>query len=171
VKVTLARCGGFPETTTWIQPASAKPILLDIQNTIRTAGPAGIDKKLWTILAIPLGKAAALSIHPGFQRTSPGHSDFTSTQVEPIIMLDLMLNDESVLKNTRPKFNDHVQSPRQWRSGIVLGRYQLPKRQAGITNVVLCHHPPDWWADDDEVDRGHESPSAPSTLWPQAQPK
>jgi hypothetical protein len=34
---------------------------------------------------------------------------------------------------------------------IILGRYQLPDRDAGVANLLLCHHPPDWWGDSDQL--------------------
>ncbi len=153
VKATLACLWGVPGNHDVDQAyIRQSPILLDIQNTIRTAGPAGIDKKLWDYLGDPLGKAQLFQSIQGFNdfaRTFGFHFDASRTHHH----VDLTLNDTSLLRihglNSTITSN-HLDNGVQ---EIVLGRYQLPKRQTGITNVVLCHHPPDWWADDDEVDR------------------
>lgn len=36
---------------------------------------------------------------------------------------------------------------------VILGKYQIPKRVPGVTNLVMCHHPPDWWKDADNVEQ------------------
>lgn len=34
---------------------------------------------------------------------------------------------------------------------VILGRYQLPDRNAGVADLLLCHHPPDWWQDPEQL--------------------
>ena len=34
---------------------------------------------------------------------------------------------------------------------IPLGRFQIPKRVVGAFDVIMCHHPPDWMQDDEEI--------------------
>lgn len=34
---------------------------------------------------------------------------------------------------------------------VILGRYQLPDRSTGIVELLLCHHPPDWWQDSEQL--------------------
>lgn len=34
---------------------------------------------------------------------------------------------------------------------IIVGRYQLPNRDDGVADLLLCHHPPDWWQDSEQL--------------------
>ena len=35
---------------------------------------------------------------------------------------------------------------------VVLGQFQVPLREPGVANLVMCHHPPAWWMDADNVE-------------------
>ena len=39
---------------------------------------------------------------------------------------------------------------------IVLGRFQLPDRSPEVTNLIMCHHPPNWWRDRDLIENSFD---------------
>lgn len=43
---------------------------------------------------------------------------------------------------------------------VILGRFQVPKRIPGVTNLVMCHHPPDWWRDRDSIESSLDARSS-----------
>ena len=40
---------------------------------------------------------------------------------------------------------------------LVIGQYQVPHRKAGVVDIVMCHHPPDCWRDQDTVESALDS--------------
>jgi len=140
VKVTLGAFVGVPETTTWTKPASAKaPFCWTFKTPFERPAPAGIDKKIWNYLGDPSQRAQLLS-SIGFQRL---RQDIRiSLRPSRTHHQCLMAHDEIGPENTEgPKFNDHVQSPRQWAfRKIVLAAYQLPSVKPGSPTSFFCHH-------------------------------
>ena len=71
----------------------------------------------------------------------------------PVWQKDLELEDGSVLRLcglNSTIVSDHTDNDSQT---VLLGRHQVPNRELGVTNLVICHHPPDWWGDSETVDQ------------------
>jgi len=70
---------------------------------------------------------------------------------DPMWKNDLKLNDESILRlyglNTViiSSYRD------KWDRQMILGKYQLPQNEFGVTYIGLGHHPPEVWKDSDET--------------------
>jgi 3',5'-cyclic AMP phosphodiesterase CpdA len=127
-------------------------VLFDLQNAIRGAAPAGVDAKLLSYFGDEIGRTQLYSSIAEFNAFAEPYG-YKLTADRPFSEFDLPLNDGSLLRiyglNSTIVSNHMDQNV----ESIVLGRYQLPKRtsEGGVTNLVLCHHPPDWWSDDDAL--------------------
>lgn len=42
--------------------------------------------------------------------------------------------------------NDHEENGK-----LLVGSFQTPKSRDGVVNLVMCHHPPDWWKDHESL--------------------
>ena len=72
---------------------------------------------------------------------------------EPTWQRDFALSDDSTLRINglnSTMVSDHLDNMEKQ---VILGEYQCPKRSHGVVHLVMCHHPPDWWKDDDSVER------------------
>ncbi len=125
-------------------------MLLDIQNLLRGAG-SGIDGKIAAYLR-------DASLRDQLYQSIAAFNSFAETYgyaisaTQPMSRTDLTLNDGSTLRINglnSTLVSNHLDNTHK---KIVLGRLQLPERKDGVTHLVLCHHPPDWWGDDDVLE-------------------
>jgi predicted phosphodiesterase len=152
VDTTLASLWGVPGNHDVNQTCIRQStLLLDNQNAIRGAAPKGSDKKILDYLVDPVGKAQLYKSIEEFN-TFAEPFGFNFGAERPHYHIDTPLNDGSLLRINSLNstlVSNHLDNTAR---SVVLGRHQLPKREEGVTHLVLCHHPPDWWADDDELE-------------------
>lgn len=125
-------------------------ILLDVQDALRKAG-ANIDGKLGSYLRDTSLREQLYRSIAGFNTFAETYG-FAVTAQQPVSRTDLILNDGSTLRINGLNstiVSSHLDNTVK---KIILGRLQLPERKIGVTQLILCHHPPDWWNDDDALE-------------------
>jgi predicted phosphodiesterase len=127
-------------------------VLFDLQRALQAVAPNGIDAKFTKYFEDEIGRVQLYRSIEEFNLFSENYGYALSAE-RPFSTIDLELNDRSTLRvfglnsTVASNHTDNVVKK------VVLGRYQLPKSEAGVTNLVLCHHPPDWWIDHDNLKR------------------
>jgi predicted MPP superfamily phosphohydrolase len=72
---------------------------------------------------------------------------------KPTWQQDFPLGDGAILRINglnSTMVSDHLDGVEKQ---VILGEYQCPKRTPGVVHLVMCHHPPDWWKDNDLVEQ------------------
>jgi hypothetical protein len=72
---------------------------------------------------------------------------------EPVWHKDLKLNDGSILRLNGLNSTIVSDESDDESKKVILGRFQIPQSGEGIAHVSLCHHPPDWWLDEDVAEQ------------------
>jgi len=79
------------------------------------------------------------------------------SHTEPFWSKDFKLNDGSPLRIiglTSTLFSGKLDDKYK---KVVLGQFQLPLREEGVTLLTICHHPPVWWRDADMIESKMDS--------------
>jgi predicted phosphodiesterase len=126
-------------------------LLKQLHESLRKAGENEID----AVLADLLGDSAAgeplYSTIEGYNTWFGRKFGCEITFQQPCWSETFTLNDSSKLRING--VNSTIVSDHQdnIHKKIILGRYQLPNRNDGVTDLLLCHHPPDWWQDSEQL--------------------
>lgn len=126
-------------------------LLSDIHSTLRTIPPKEIDQKLQKYIGDNRGKELlyeTLEEYNNFARLL--NCDISPDA--PAWATHFNLDDGSRLcvnGLNSSMVSNHLDNVVK---EVVLGRYQIPREKPGTIHLALCHHPPDWWRDDDQVE-------------------
>lgn len=127
------------------------PILETLHQALRNAGEKEIDELLDKYLRDASAGTSLFSTIDGYNKWFARNYECEITREQPFWHRSFVLNDSSVLRVNG--INSTIVSNHQDNSirSIIVGRYQLPRRQTGVVDLLLCHHPPDWWQDADQL--------------------
>lgn len=128
------------------------PTLAAIHNELRQSDEQGIDREIRRFLGD--AEAAELIFRPvsEYNRFAAAFRCQIGPQ-KPTWQHDFSLNDGSFLRLhglNSTMVSDHLDDIEK---NVILGKYQVPKRVSGVAHLVMCHHPPDWWQDADNVEQ------------------
>lgn len=128
-------------------------LLAELQAGLRSAGARGIDEKLEKHMGDSRARDMLFESIEEYNRFARIFACEIGPD-NPTWRSDFVLDDGSALcvngMNTAMVSN-HLDNTVKT---VVLGRYQIPQEREGVVNLMLCHHPPDWWSDDEQL--GHD---------------
>jgi len=123
-----------------------------IHNRLRQSAQQEIDGQILSCMGD--STAAELMFRPitGYNRFAASFQCQINSR-KPVWQQDFSLNDGSTLcvhGLNSTVVSDHLDGINK---NVILGKYQIPKRIPGVTHLVMCHHPPDWWQDADSLEQ------------------
>jgi len=126
--------------------------LRDARTNLRKCDPREIDREIGDYLAEPTVFYVPIA---AYNTEFAARFQCELTKDAPVWQKDFTLNDNSVLR--LHGFNSVLISDSWDNDGehkLVLGRHQYSglTAQDGVEHVVLCHHPPEWLRERDEVE-------------------
>ncbi len=126
-------------------------LLADIHARLQSIDPSQIDQKLLKYIGDERGKAMLYETIEEYNIFARLLGCEISPE-SPTWTADFDLDDGSILRVNglnSSMVSDHLDYIVK---KVVLGRYQIPKETPGIVQLAMCHHPPDWWRDSDQVE-------------------
>ena len=154
----LANAVGCPPNRTWLTPGNHDvdweqiDLTLElVHERLRSIDPLRINDQLTTFLRDPnVGAALLRPLHA--YRGFAGLQGCGFSAEQPFWEQDLPLNDGSILR-VRGVTSTLVSSRGDRKGLMVLGLAPatLPRRD-GVEYMVLCHHPMDWFREQEELD-------------------
>ena len=131
-------------------------VLEDVHNKLRAIPPTKLSTEIRDYMEDPIARQIILTPLDEYN----GFAAPLQCQVvpdSPTWYEDFILNDTSGLRLwglNSTIVSDHLDNDYKT---VVIGEYQLPTPKHGVVNIVMCHHPPDWWRDPDSVADGLEA--------------
>ena len=149
------------ETFVWCVPGNhdvdrscvrGNPLLNSIHFEWRNEELGKLDSTIQTCMEHPLSSEMLLEPITEYNKFAAAYGSSMSAN-KPTWRRDFVLNDGSCLRlnglNSTIISDDSDDEQR-----LVLGQFQIPQREVGVTHVVMCHHPPDCWLDAHSVEDG-----------------
>lgn len=152
---------GIEGTRVWCVPGNhdvdrncvtTHSVLEAIHTKWREAEPTTRDSMIETCMEHPLSRQILLEPIEQYNRFAATYTCAMNPN-DLTWYRDFLLNDGSRLRLNGLNstiISDDLDDTRR----LVLGQFQIPKREADVTHIVICHHPPDWWLDADSVEGG-----------------
>lgn len=126
-------------------------LLADIHATLRDIDPSEIDQKLLKFIGDERAKGMLYETIEQYNIFAR-HFECEISPKSPTWIANFELDDGSILRVNglnSSMVSNHLDNVVK---EVVLGRYQIPKETPGIVQLAMCHHPPDWWRDDERVE-------------------
>lgn len=126
-------------------------ILRTLHDALRDLGPDHIDGKLADYLQDIAAGDSLFSTIESYNKYFASKLGCEITKERPFWEEYFTLDDSSKLRINGINstiVSDHKDNTYQ---KIIIGRYQLPQRHSGVVDLLLCHHPTDWWRDSDQL--------------------
>jgi hypothetical protein len=152
---------GIEATLVWCVPGNhdvnqscvtANPLLSSIHFTWRNAELAALDSTIQTYMEHPLSSQMLLEPITEYNKFAAAYASSMSAN-KPTWRRDFFLNDGSCLRLNGLN-STIISDDSDDEGGLVLGQFQVPRREVGVTHVIMCHHPPDRWLDAASVEDG-----------------
>lgn len=157
----LAGKVGIPEVLVWCVPGNhdvdrkrieANPLLQDIHKRWRETQPEMLGDTIERYMNHQQSGETLLEPITEYNKFAAAYGCVMSAR-DLTWRRDFSLNDGSCLRLNGLN-STIVSDDLDDEQGLVLGEFQVPQRKAGVTHVVMCHHPPDCWLDADSVEDG-----------------
>ena len=151
------------DESVWVVPGNhdvdrdrAKKVTKTLHESIRKKDEASIDAELREILSDPQSASALLEPLAEYNAFA-GRFQCTITREKPFWERDLTLSCGTIIR-LRGLCSALVCNANDTKGNIVLGTAQASvPRIDGVEYLTLCHHPPDWFRDQDAVTTQLES--------------
>lgn len=126
-------------------------LVKQLHERLRKASVSEIDSVLADLLGDTAAGEPLFSTIEGYNSWFGRKFKCEITLEQPYWKETFTLNDSSKLRING--VNSTIVSDHQdnIHKKIILGRYQLPDRNEGVADLLLCHHPPDWWQDSEQL--------------------
>lgn len=151
---------GVCDTDVWCVPgnhdinqsiAKNSAFLLDTHKNMYALKPVEIDAKLRNYMSDTLSEKLLFSPLQEYNRFAASFECAISAEnpkwLKQIYVSDSITINLHGLNSTL--FSNHLDNERK---KVVLGAHQLPERKLGTFNIMLCHHPSDWWQDSETLE-------------------
>jgi predicted phosphodiesterase len=131
--------------------AKNSAFLLDTHKNMYSLKPEDIDAKLRNYMSDPLSEKLLFSPLQEYNRFAASFGCSVSSE-NPKWNKQIELSDSITINLhglNSTLFSNHQDNERK---KVVIGAHQLPVRKLGTFNIVLCHHPSDWWQDPETLE-------------------
>lgn len=152
---------GIESTRVWCVPGNhdvnrscvaANPLLEAAHAEWREAELATLDGLIERHMEHPLSSQVFLEPIAEYNDFAAGYECSTNPN-ELIWRHNFQLNDGSCLRLNGLN-STIISDARDDEHNLVLGQFQIPKREMDVAHVIMCHHPPDCWLDAKSVESG-----------------
>lgn len=158
----LTEVAGCDETSVWMCPGNHDvdrschndPVILDAHKRLRACSGHMQNQTLAEYISSPLGSEALFRPLENYNQFASRYQCATRP-AQPSWTQDLSLNDGSTLRLTG--INSALVSDASDSAGdnkLFVGNHQLLplEDKPGLQHLTLCHHPPDWLLDQDDIE-------------------
>lgn len=130
----------------------ASKILRDIHNNLRQCEQQDLDTGIDSYMHDRVTRELLFDTITEYNKSFAAKFSCLLSPDCPVWQEDFTLNDRSLLRvhglNSTIVSDHHDNDHKK----VILGRYQIPQREIGVTDMVICHHPPEWWSDSETVE-------------------